>query len=171
MKSLLSLFLVAVLAVPALAIPPGFRITPFRPNVGPVPRGVPARNFAPRNFNNFHHGANFNFQRNFGFNGGYNYSGVVAARNFGIGYTGYGVPAVAAFVPSYGYAQAAPVYAPQFAPGGCGQYFPQQQLQAPVYSYVPQQAPVYAYTPQFAPAYNAGGCGQYFPAAAFGYGY
>ena len=120
MKSLLSLVLVFCLTGVACAIPPGFRLTPLRPHVGPVPRGVPARNFSPRfqqrQLNQFH------FQRSFGYNVG------------------------AAFVPSYG-VQAAfvPAYAPAFAAGGCANYF---QQAASVYA--PQAAFVPAYAPAFA---------------------
>lgn len=166
----LSIVLLLVTVSVGLAAPPGFRNTPFHPNVDQIPRGVPARNFAPRN--NFHHvpGANFNFNRNFGFGYGVpqaNFGiGYGLNRNFGIGYN-YGVP-LAAIPRGYGYgvpAAAIPVgFAPSYGQGGCGQYFPGQAVAAPVY------APPVSY----APAYAAGGCGSYFPGQVgtnFNFGY
>lgn len=175
MKGLIGLFLVAVLAVPALAVPHGFRATPFRPNVGPVPRGVPARFFSPR-FNAVHPNVGAAFAPGFG----YNYGGVGRnfgigygvgrnfgfGRNFGVGYGGYGVPVNAglAFAPNYGYGgygvqqQAfAPVaYAPSYAPSaGCGSYFPNAGAAfAPTYGFGASYAPA-----AFAPTT---GCNAYF---------
>lgn len=171
MKGLISLVLVVCLSGSAFAIGghPGLRATPFRPNVGLVPRGVPARNFSPRfqqrQFNQFHFQNSFgyNLNRNFAFNRGFGYGyGVPAAAfafNRGFGYGSYGVPAAAfvpsygyssslAFAPSYGYSQAA--FTPSYAVGGCSSYFPTQAAFAPSYSV------------GYAPAFATGGCSAYF---------
>lgn len=156
MKGLLSLLAVLLLVGSAYAIPPGFRATPFRPNVGAVPRGVPARNFAPRFNHHFGPAANFGIHRNFGV-----HRAFVPSFNYG-----YGVPAASfAFAPSYGYGVPAAAFAPAYAPAfaapsygqGCASYFPSQA----------------AFAPSYAPAFATGGCGQYFPSAAFarGFGY
>lgn len=143
MKGLIVGLIVAVAAlvcVPdASAIPRGFRITPFRPNVGPVPRGVPARFFSPRFNNNFH------FQRSFGYNLGVNHVGAAFVPSYG-----YGAPA-AAIVPSYSYYQPPVVAAAPVV------------YQAPV-AFAPACGVRASYAPAFAPSYGVGGC-----SALFGY--